>query len=574
MLDFTHGEAKFKQAFVNACHFAESMTVIGPVTQVETDDYHTYLRNALLWKTQDHLGDNAAFFSRLKKFMAQNGLNNSPSEAWAPPGEHLLHVMPDLTLRRTGDELTCGAPSIERDVFAHMFLESKRDFDNTRWGMNVLREKTSERPLLQGAPTFGLLAVVFTFKKPTGYIPSRELTHLGSWPPVVFMLPVLVPAASSFNASYSSFSTVRKSIVEHNPALMTYQIRLREASNRSRTTPFGQPYKLTSVNEFGKEPDILRSLADVFKALWSQVAQYSAWNFSFNWKPDDDTSKVNAEFSLDPMGAGRRIRGHNRFQGKYDAQMVSMLWERNWPEFTGRTPAEVVAWNAGRYKNRLIQDYTGKEIFRTQLRSSWNSNKQEAIFVTPSYFHDSIGKEMFPVALTLMRWMQSYKGGIEDFLHGGIVASVDPANAEDEDSTHGGNTVSFMDRAQSHVGNNVLRSHRGALPVHSTHVDMAFDKSGDPTVFGLSMGAKALKAMDRHTPELAITAADMSEVVDGTEVMGDFKFLDAFCSKSTKELTEVFDSVKKKSINKEGGGLTDPSMVIDLFGESDDGEMF
>ena len=92
-----HGEAKFKQAFINACHFAESMTVLGPISQLVWDkDIASSLHHTLFW-TGDKVGSNAEFVEFNRKFMERNRWENVPQFMLENPNEMILNLLPDFS---------------------------------------------------------------------------------------------------------------------------------------------------------------------------------------------------------------------------------------------------------------------------------------------------------------------------------------------------------------------------------------------------------------------------------------------------------------------------------------------
>jgi hypothetical protein len=322
-LDILHGEAKFKQAFINACHFADSMTVMGPVAQLNWGSFGSPVANAMYWKAPLGERDNRLFFDNLKAFSNHNAgaLQSIMSNIPAPEGMgDLVHVMPDCTLLLDPSEVSNSVRNsvrFEQKVVRHIYDESFNNFSPDRFDRGPMQPHVIDS-YARGTPVAAMMAVIFTFKKPYGFTPTSELTNLGGWPPVCFLLPVLVPQGATVSGRSYYENDLRDAITSMQPSLMSYQLRIRNSDTKlRRTVPFGQPFKLPSVNKWGKTPDVLRSLSDVFKTIWSQATQYCAWNLQFDWTQGELTDQIPnhmiAELGLDPLGAGRRIRGHNRW---------------------------------------------------------------------------------------------------------------------------------------------------------------------------------------------------------------------------------------------------------------------
>jgi hypothetical protein len=563
LFDGLHGEARFKQAFINCCHFAESMTVVGPVAQLVWDkESSSVIENAVRWQASMMNSGNGNVFQQFEEYCQNQGWSNIPEETWKGEKAYLLNVLPDLSLKKNliGDEAWMSDYHSRLNYFLY----------NERYGIGATTRDLAEVNGLSrtdamvqaGSPVLGLMAVTFTFKKPTGSMSTTELVNLGSWPPVTFLIPSLLPASATIQdrGAYE----MRARITNRQPSISSYRISLGPNDDSGTIVPFGQPYRLSSVPKEGKRPDILRSLSDVFKALWSQAAQYSAWNMTIPWEAADANGNVLqkqiGDMSLDPLGAGRRIRGHNRYMSKYDIDNFSMIWEEG-----SNNDNRLVGWNL---------DGINKGAWNRQMRSGF-SGKTENIFVLPSYFTERTGENLYPVALALARFGMVEDAGIEDFLDGGILSSVQPANHLEENSVAGNRTRSFTDLMTETIQGTVKDVNtRGAIPVHRVEAEIAFDEEGDPTVFGLVMNGSAKALMRKHNDAI-LDPAERDELLKEVDRLGNFQFLDAICSKNTKDLTDTFKAVKAKGISTPGtkaAALLDDELAIDLFGsDSTDG---
>jgi len=558
--DILHGEAKFKQAFTNACHFAETMNVIGPVCQLSLGENPSAMHNAMFWKAPVGSKDNAVFFDNVQRFLQVNKhINVDYENMKCPEGMgNLLHVMPDLTLGMSQADVLGDEYQFRGDVAHHIFDRRDDAFNFYR------KDGPNDQGFFRGGPVAALLAVVFTFKKPYGFVSSDELTNLGGWPPVCFLLPVLVPAGTQVKDRHRG-DNVRTVVTSSQPSMMSYQIRLRSTSNRhKRTVPFGQPYKLTSVSKWGKPADPLRSLSDVFKALWSQATQYCAWNTMFDFQagePGDNipSSRI-GELALDPIGAGRRIRGHNRYANKFDMYGMSMLWEDGF-SMNDLTPT---GFNLGGLDTRPI-----KGQGRRYAISNNNSKREHysVVYVTPSFLGSETERNLLPVVMSMFRFFFGHSevsGNLADLMDGSTCSSVSPRDMRDGPTAIAGiESESFTDHMFAHYNGPMSSGNTGVLPIHNVQSTIAFNKEGTPNFFGLRAPCA--------TPMRA--ESDPSDLPSNAELLHDFKFTEAFCSKSTRGLTDAFEKVTKTAAKKMAAGLTDDDDIVNLFDVADDEEM-
>lgn len=564
LFEHLHGERQFKAAFANACHFAETMTVVGPVAQpIWAMKSSNVIMPSLRWELEKK-GANNDLFNHWDQVIAGASWARVPrnrydtSQGIAFGDSWGLHVMPDFLMRR--DNFLGDADFIDdsaNELFKFMFEEGHGEVLERQKVEDVNRHPFPK--FIRGAPVLSFMAVIFTFKKPTGHLPAYELTNLASWPPMVFLIPTLVPAGASLDIPQWYSSVTDR--VNHQPAIASYKLAFH---NHSSIIPFGQPFKLTSVNTEGKKPDALRSLSDVFKALWSQATQYSAWSMDF--MRDEETGEIDpiGDFNLDPMGAGRRIRGHNRFTSKYNIPDMEFLWEPNCGSTVVSPRGPLAAYNHGGVNHHT---------YRNQLRSYRNRGYQsnlQMIFTLPSYFTQETAENLYPTALGLFHYAMISGAGLNTFLDGSVVEGVQPYNHDGSVNLEKGqNTESFVDRVHRLKGIEPDKINRGALPVHRVPAAVEFNPEGTPRVFGIS----ATKYTIRWSKFRELDDDEFKEeILDKVKVQDGFKYLDQICSGSTKGLTQAFGSVKASNINNpksKGAGLLDETLAVDMFDESE-----
>jgi hypothetical protein len=198
------------------------------------------------------------------------------------------------------------------------------------------------------------------------------------------------------------------------------------------------------------------------------------------------------------------------------------------------------------------------------------TGKKETIFVLPSYFTEKTAKNLQPLALALFRYMQCGTAGLETFIAGNLVNDTLPWPSSHSHS-HPMQDTSFLDNILNAFKVGQDSGNGGALPLHRFTGELAFDPEGDPTVFGLRMKKDELEQI--RLPVADLTDSSYSSIVENTEALGNFKFLDAFCSKSTRDLTDVFGEVKEKALTGERGtkavDMLEDTLSVDLFGSDD-----
>lgn len=557
-----HGEKAFKQAFVNCCHFAETMTVVGPVAQVAWDlSSPAGAENALRWKLRG-IGENAKLFQMWEGVMRSSKWNRIEKERWWVDNQYALNVMPDFTFKSpTGKTFRNEGDYRDAKDRIVQFMFGESGFSRAAIRTKVkeaFTPKNLDPRVISGHPTLGLMAVVFTFKKPSGEFQAHELNNLATWPPMVFFIPTLVPAKTSLERFAGYGALAGRYMLQ--PAMHTY--RLTFQTKAGTIIPYGQPYQLQSVDAQGKIPDTLRSLSDVFKALWSQATQWSAWNTKFFC--DNDFSEIQdvVDLSLEPMGAGRRIRGHNRFINKFDVDNVQFLWE---PMGLNRAESEMDLVRSGRAVDKIC--------YRNQLRSNV-SNQWETIFCLPSYFDSSMVNHLQPLAITMFRYLMigrtfNDSPGLESFLDGRVVERTTPFSPDGSINIETGNEKeSFLGRAMRAM-NMEDEANNGALPVHRVKGDVVFSPEGMPRVFGLKY-PKAQQALGRDR-ELD-DAAFKDQILDRFTRLDNFKYIEQICSGTTRDLTDAFDKVRESSLKNpesKGASLLDKTLAIDMFDDSE-----
>ena len=565
--DNIHGEAKFKQAFVNACHFAETMTVVGPVAQLDWETHNHATANAVWWSCPKYAGDNALFFDDVRRFLGANPHITIGEDKYDIGNHNCLNLFPDVLLNVSpGDHLSVDNMSysyrqvLER-VHHHLFdMRAYETADRTR-----ATNQPGTLGFSLGSPVVALMAVVFSFKRPTSSLMATELTNLGGWPPVCFFLPVLVPAGAKLSTQQRTIwseQSLRSFVGQTQPSLVSYQLRISSETERSdRTVPYGQPYRLRSVERWGKSADILRSLSDVFRALWSQATQFCAWNTQWNVTIGDDPSveyplSLVGDLSLDPIGSGRRIRGHNRFSGKYNMHGLEMIWEGevgqdDWPTMWG----------------------SRKGVMDSVAGSMARSGGKTMMFVLPSFFDQETADNIAPVALTMMRYSGTGFGigHLADFVSHRAIPNTFPHDVRESGLPGEFVSKSFSDYLMDQTGQGHVSASRMPLLVQCIPSQVVFNKAGTPQVFGLQVNAVDSLASYRSTMD----AQKADELYNTTKRLEDFKFMDAFCSGSSKDLTEAFAEAKTgkgKKKTSSSGKLVDEDVVVDLFGgSSDDG---
>ena len=547
-----HGEAKFKQAFINACHFAESMTVIGPVANLVWDlNSPSVVDAALRWPLDLDRPNNLAISNQFTTFLTNAVWDSVDEDKYVDKSNKrfMLSSMPD-----------CAMSSASPDISRVNALPDNPDdaWNSSTWSYHmynssVMRGGTRTTVsgkkvyLGDGSPMLGVMAVIFTFKKPVGDLGVNELTNLGDWPPVVFLIPTLMPARASFYPESPGGGYIGR-ICNHQPSIASYQIALDQSCT---IMPFGQPFKIWSVDKQGKSPDILRSLSDVYKALWSQATLYSAWNTQFNLETEREPV---GDVFLEPMGAGRRIRGHNRFASKYALRNVEVLSEDYADSFIRVQQGKMTSLN-------MLHN---KSLFLRQS-SSIRSGQKTAMFVLPSYFADDTTSVFHPIAHAVTQYMFT-SAGLEVFVNSEVTGSK-PQVTDTGDRLRDPQK-SYLDHMTEAMGAKDMNN-LGARPIHRVAPAIEFDPEGNPTVFGLRSNLGSLEKM-REVADREGLPSDYEKIRDETEVLDSFKFMEAFTSSSTQDLTSTFKPVTEPKKKKTVKSVMHDENRINLFEEVDD----
>ena len=388
------------------------------------------------------------------------------------------------------------------------------------------------------------MAVTFTFKNVSNSFPNQELTNLSNWPPVTFLIPALIPAGAKLDENHATYHLGEK-ICSTQPTIYSFTIQM---DHLKRLIPFGQPFSHSSVEKEGKCPDELRSLSDVFRNLWSPATAYSSWNFGMSLDMATPLpEQINADMYLEPMGAGRRIRGYNRFHGIYGLKNLEVL--------------------------SLTSDFKDTVINRGQTAPRiYGRVGRKHIVVLPSYLGKGATEKFSPVIHALSQYLHT-SSGLEVFLSKNGAGNINPQVVT---NGHGSRErlyttdpeMGFID-AMAEVHSLSDPDNPAPIPVGRVVSDVEFEPTGDPNVFGLHFTNDALLAQGNATRECP-TAAIAKSIVDETTPVTGFKFMEAFCSSSTKELTEVFKEQKKSSKKGSKKNLTNSDEVINLFDEIQD----
>ena len=391
-----HKEAKFKKMLVTCCHFADSITFLGPVARLEfipSSVSSAVAEPSVNWVTGAKSGDTGKFFSDIEKFLRNSG--NKPSLV-----DRLLSATNSFT-DNSGNGYLCPMPDLSMPHGSEYGLQD--DITNKVYGGRYSPAtycEESNSPTIPGNPYVGLMAVMFSFKTPFRRgLASYENTNLGYLPPMVFFIPTILPGDPVISADDYK-------VMLRQPAVYSFTIQNRpeKDSYNEGIMPFGSPFNHQSVPPWGKVPDVMRSLAVELERLWGDHTLYSALNFStaFTIKKGISPADVNYDWegdpigrlSLEPMGLGRRIRGYNRYSSLFELSQASAL-------FQIRSDSEGV--RDVRNSMFSVQEYREDSAPRMFLFEKDTSGAMDTNFVFPSYISNV--EDFSLTMLAVQDWM-------------------------------------------------------------------------------------------------------------------------------------------------------------------------
>lgn len=537
-----HNEAKFKQAFVNACHFADTMTVVGPICNLVWDvGSPDYVTQALRWPIDTSTPENAWFKDMYQAFTPAN--NNVFAEATVDPSQpdtYYLNILADSVSNAMFPPVETQNDASWLDAFDTLYYRG----NNLSHFPRVIGSKPAHN-----APMLGLMAVIFTYKKRDNAmgLGMEELTNLSQFPPTVFFLPVLVP--SNPGVASPNRAGVFKTLFDQ-PLVSTYQIHIDPMNggggswDQHKLMTFGSPFRFQNIDIYGKSSDCLRSLSDVFSSLWSQATLYSAWNMGIS--PDNSMGCL----YLEPMGAGRRIRGYNRFKSYYKLFHYDAVYHEY-----GDANVET--------KEVLLRNPVwARDYVKNQARPRGLSGPRQKnyLFVLPSFLGNTYTHQN--IKALCIHLMANFQSSEKDTISGRFIT---------------GSLFSTFCAALSDAM--IIRPDNQnpcARPLERVEAAVSYSTEGDPSVFQMSIASSNHDINDKFdsysatTKENPVSFPSPQALVDlyaGVDMIQSHGFTEVFCSGNPTELTKTFKEVPKATKRKKEA-LVEETDIIDLFGDS------
>jgi len=572
-----HKEAKFKKMLITCCNFAESITLVGPLTQLNfdsADSKSSLVDPAIDWVADPCIGENKEYFEAIKRLLTEasktkgwsvGNLQMITNQFTTPEGStKYLSVMPDLSF---------SVDQSRKGQYSSYEITKKRTIFGDRSSLEMTTPDGSVREC--GRPYVGLMAVIFSFKKVNGHLGSTENTNLGGWPPMVFLIPSMVPSGAFVQTDTRYRSGMY--VFQAQPAIAAYTIHNPPGRDADRTgiTTFGNPFRLATVNTQGKVPDTLRTLSDTLSDLWTEATIYSAVNMNVDIIGDKSKGEyAPGKLNLEPMGLGRRIRGHNRFSGIYDFSEFEAIFQVN------------------AYGHNTILD----EAFSAKMQhvgSIARHNLQAVSYITstsfvfPSYINNP--KDFKPVMLALQDWMvgtgdtplrsfinpKKCSGlypwtealGAASKEEGGLEASLD-ASGRSELFNIG---VEDYRRAFNFRENGLSKNEDEKSLLYGTDTMLGYSSSGDPSILGVSAPRYAISAMAQDFESGDVTAKEASESrVAKSSFQEGFKYAEELVG-GEGAIKKMFKEKKVKSGKKSQGiSFTNDDDFVTLFDQDDD----
>jgi len=572
-----HKEAKLKKMLITCCNFAESITLVGPLAQLNFDSADTkshLIDPAVDWVADLDVAENREYFDALKqaidgvgknKGWAVGNLNTLTNHFSTPEGStKYLSVMPDLSF---------SVENSKKGQYSTYETTKRRTIFGNNSSLAMHNPDGGVRQC--GIPYVGLMAVIFSFKKVNGYLGSIENTNLGGWPPMVFLIPSMMPS-SAFIQTDTRYRTGMP-VFQSQPSIAAYTIHNPQAREREQKgiVTFGNPFRLATVEPHGKVPDTLRTLSDTLSDLWTEATIYSAINMDVDiiGKGEEyDSGKLN----LEPMGLGRRIRGHNRFTGNYDFSEFEAIFQVN------NCGGSTILNEAFAYEKSHIGS-----VRRHNLQDSQYTSR--ASFVFPSYINNP--KDFKSVMLALQDWMSGtgdspLRSFIDPEKCKGLYPWTDAlasASREkdgikvalDESGRHGLENVGVDDyrEALDFREGTLSKEESSKSLLYGVDAMLGFSSSGDPSILGVEVPRYALGSLIADFEEGKASAKETAENrVSRSTFQEGFKFAEALAGgegaikKMFKE-KKVKSGKRSKKISLASGSDDD---FVTLFDQDDD----
>ena len=535
LLELSHGEAKFKRAFKNCLAYADSMTVIGPLARL---DFGAETSSGV-WRAQ-HSSVHLEKMSRIMGTTHKDSVPDNVGDAVLNTADASQVIIPFLDRCRalSYDEIKNGDLLTIRDAIqgmTQMAHVTMYDLDMPMKETERLYHEVAHTglPLLNAfAPSFGLMAVILTFKTmaTAGRFDrggANDMTAMSCFSPMMFLFPMAhMPDTAMLpfqDTTELDGSFLARQMLFRQPSLYHVTF-ISSPSSRTCAPTFGLPFRMDSVSMAGKTTDPFRLMAKSMERMFSSKAQYVAWVLAAEeeWTTHNVMESQNESMKLyfDPIATGRRVRNHNR--GEFDLSLQSMVFAQG--NIEDASNSEFMLWcNSSR---ELLANRTQGAL--TVLSPSWLE-------------FDSKSFSMLAMQLGALVRSYTYGGGFFRGLHDILPHSSDSL---------------FRHMAKHKFGYGIAEDYvrKSMLNLKASVVHGI-----DPGVFGVrATEEKYVDFESEGTKELAVAVADNLKVATNFELTDIFGSADTF-----KEKLKIVSSVKEGSVAEE------KVLATDLFSSED-----
>ena len=401
MLKSLPGEAEFKSAFVNCLTYADTMTLVGPITMLDVcgGDKET----AHYWKMDGTLA---------AREWAESILGHIPETYRSLDSAQKIERLVASGFMSPFLGYWSGGIGSSQERSAMTMWEDFRVEEGASGGLAYTFRQWADDHLSGGYKqihngtvpvdrysfydiSLGLLAVIFTYKHMSAYSKNnrkgkKDLIGMSHFPPTVFLIPAAFPKNCTFAPDRGRMNLLSHQMVLGQPSI--YHVSFHDRASMLSSVPtVGLPFPMTSLSMTGKMTDPFRTMGSAFRDMMSPRAQYAAMALAqddegFNSFLNENGYAVGGKMTMafDPIAGGRRVRNYNR--GEFALSLEAM-------QIGPQMPSHVRGWAEEVWRGQLPTRFGGRFLV---LHPSWlnieGTEQSTMVAALSSYFFSLTGK--------------------------------------------------------------------------------------------------------------------------------------------------------------------------------------